>query len=81
MPGSKKRTSYKRKRKGFNKIQRQKIPRSDNPDQVTSAFQKGDEIEGRISSQAQSQTESQTQIIPVDNVAGSSSLSTPVRTV
>ena len=84
MHGSKKRSSYKRKRKGFNGIQRQKIPRSDDPDQVTnkvtSVFQKEDEIQGRVSSQTQSQTESQTQIIPVGNVAGSSSLSTPVST-
>ena len=81
MPGSKKRSSYKRKRKGFNGTQRQKIPRSDDPDQVTSVFEKGDEIEGRISSQRQNQTESQTQKIPVGNVAGSSSMSTPVSTV
>ena len=81
MPGSKKRSSYKRKRKGFNGTQRQKIPWSDDPDQVTSVLGKGDEIEGRISSQRQSQTESQTQNIPVGNVAGSSSLSTPVSTV
>ena len=64
MPGSKKRSSYKRKRKGFNGTQRQEIPRSDDPDQVTSVFEKGDEIEDRISSQRQSQTESQTQNIP-----------------
>ena len=76
MPGSKKRSSYKRKRKSFNGTQRQKIPRSDDPDQVTRVFEKGDEIEGR-----QSQTESQTQNTPVGNVAGSSSLSTPVSTV
>ena len=59
----------------------EKIPRSDDPDQVTSVFEKGDEIEGRISSQRQSQTESQTKNIPVGNVAGSSSLSTSVSTV
>ena len=70
MPGSKKRSSYKTKRKGFNGTQIQKIPRSDDPDQVTSVFEKGDEIEGRISTQ--SQTESQTQNISVGNVAGSS---------
>ena len=81
MPGSKRRSSYKRKRKGFNGTQRQKRPRSDDPGQVTSVFEKGDEIEGRMSSQRQSQTESQTQNIPVGNVAGSSSLSTPVSTV
>ena len=78
MPGSKKRSSYKRKQKGFNGTQGQKIPRSDNRDQVTSVF---NEIEGRISSQKKSQTEKQTQNIPVGNVAGSSSLSTPVSTV
>ena len=53
--------------------------KTDDPDQVTSVFEKGDEIEGRTSSQ--SQTESQTQNIPVGNVAGSSSLTTPVSTV
>ena len=56
--------------KGFNGTQRQKIPRPDDPDQVTSVYEKRNEIEGRISSQ--SQTEIQTQNIPVDNVAGSS---------